>query len=405
MMKKVVDIFDISYEGSGVAKLDGQVVFVPKTLPQERVEVEIEKQKASFATAKVVKLLKKSEKRCDAVCPYFDVCGGCAFQHCTQQYEQELKTNILKRELKKVGYAGKVNFVGSSKRFSYRNKIKFEVKDGKLGYFKNKSHDFFEVKFCPIADIEINHVLPAIEKFLDYAKPDGLKNVYVKVFEGKIGICFLFPKNAQKVPKNINFSAFFEGFSVFYAFGQVLESNHTQLVKVFGKGNFPMDSFNQVNDEIAKKLYEHVVSATTGARVVNAYAGQGLLTSQIAQKADFVYGIEIQKSAHQQALKNAPSNVCNICGAVENELEKVLQADKDVDTIVLDPSREGCRVAVLSSILQAGLRKVVYVSCNFATLVRDLGVLCENYAIENVTIFDMFACTNDMETVVCLEKH
>ena len=133
MEKKIVDIFDISYEGAGVGKDSGKVIFVPKTLPGDQVEVEIVKDTTGFSIGRACEIVKPSDDRIEPKCPHFDVCGGCAFQHCDYEHEAKIKQKILAKELGKIGYDGDINFVKSDKRFGYRNKIKLEVEDGNLG--------------------------------------------------------------------------------------------------------------------------------------------------------------------------------------------------------------------------------------------------------------------------------
>ncbi len=201
----IVDIFDVSYEGAGVGKLDGQIVFVPKTLPGERVEVEIEKRTSKFLTAVAKNIIVPSPQRIKPACPHFDVCGGCDFQHCKEEYERALKRQILQKELKKVGFDGDVQFHPSNNRLHYRNKIKFEVCGDKLGYFKAKSHNFFEVDQCPIADEKISAAFLKIKEFVAENHFESLKNVYIKIVDETTYVCFLFEKNAPKMQKNVKF--------------------------------------------------------------------------------------------------------------------------------------------------------------------------------------------------------
>lgn len=422
MENKIVDIYDVSYEGSGVGKLDGQVVFVPKTLKDEKVEVSIVKNNKSFLLAKLCKVLSPSKERIEPMCPYFEKCGGCDFQHCNYQHEQDLKTEILRKEMAKVGYSGEISYQPSESRFSYRNKIKLEFFNGKLGYFKSKSHSFFEVEYCPIATELINKTIPVVKRFIASNDCFGLKSVYFKQLQKKLSICFLFDKkmikNAQKMTKNLKNVEIFGDFSIYYAFGEILESDLTKIFCV-KQGNdlkqiydeivfeFDVSSFNQVNDEIAEKLYDYVACNVDGKRVVNAYSGQGLLTYILSRNAKFVYGIEYQKSAHMSAEKMKEQlqeyKIENVCGRVEDEIPKIFRRDK-IDCVVLDPSREGCERSVLSEINQSVVEKIVYVSCNFSTLVRDLKILKDFYDIVSVKIFDMFPCTANMETVVILGR-
>jgi 23S rRNA (uracil1939-C5)-methyltransferase len=417
-MSNIVDIYDISYEGAGVGRIDGQVVFVPKALKNEKVAVEITKQNANFLVGKLERVIVASERRIEPNCKYFAECGGCDFQQCDYLLEQEIKVNILKKELSKVGYDGEITLVPSERRFGYRNKIKLEIKDGKLGYFKAKSREFLEIGSCAIATQKINDCFDKIESFIEKNNFSGLKSVYIKQVGSSIGICFLFEKKCRFSPKKVKNLDFFEGKLVFFAFGDVLESNSTKIFKVYGSGKLTksfngiqigvdISAFNQINDEIEGKLYEYIVQQCVGKRVINAYSGQGLLTYEIAKKAKFVYGIEYQISAHESAERlsalSEEYKIENICGRVEQCLGGVLLRDK-IDCIVLDPAREGCDKKVLDEILKSKIESVIYVSCNFSTLVRDLKVLCVDYAVETVKIFDMFACCAGFETVAIIKR-
>ncbi len=398
---KTLEIFDVSYEGAGVGKLDGQVVFVPKTLPGEEVEVEIVKNTNKFLLARAKNILKPAEGRITPACPYFDVCGGCDFQHCTEACERELKILILKNELKKVGFFGEVEFEKAASRLGYRNKIKFEVLGGKLGYFKSKSHDFFEVEFCPIASKKINDALPKIREFLKENRFENLKNVYIKENGKSVGVCFLFPKNAKNSTKNAKKLEILTNFDVFFGFGDILESDNTQIFCLSGDPNFDMRAFGQVNNFVAEKLYKTLCDLAAGQVVVNAYSGQGALTKLLAQKCKFVYGIEVQKSAHAKAEEIKSENMKNICGKVE---EKLGQVDKNASLIILDPARAGCEKSVLQEIINRKIDTVCYVSCNFSTLIRDIEILQENYTILSVKIFDMFPMTAGLETLVVMGR-
>ncbi len=462
-MSEIVDIFDMSYEGAGVGKIGGQVVFVPKTLPGEKVEVEIVRITKSFMIGKLLKVITPSEWRVEPNCQYFQVCGGCDFQHCERHLEQDIKTKILKQELAKIGFGGEISFVAGERRFLYRNKIKFEVKDGKLGYFKPKTHDFFEVKTCPIAEKEINLSIEKIKEFLKSNQNNlpNLKNVYIKRInngnidnEKMVAICFLFDKKSKKMMKNINNLYILSDFFVFFAFGDVLESNdviierqspkqidsefNDKLEKFYYENKrktnntfhdvnetkslvekiddfeveVDISAFKQINDEVAKMLYDYICKNTAGKKVINAYSGQGVLTYLISKTANMVYGIELQKQAHNsaeklKALVEASCTKCgsieNICGRVEDEIGKIIKSDR-IDCVVLDPARDGCKKEVMMAICESNIGGVIYVSCNFSTLVRDLKLLQNYYDIETVKIFDMFPCTMNLETVVMLKR-
>jgi len=417
MDKNLIDIFDISYEGAGVGKIDSKIVFVPKSLVGEQVKAEIIKTNNSFSVGKLLEVCCSSKKRIKPFCPYFEICGGCDFQHCSYEHEQFLKVTILKREISKVFECEDIQIFASPKRFFYRNKIKLEVKDDEVGYLKAKSHIFFPIQKCPIASEQINNCIDKLRLFLKQVKFKGLKSVYLKEVDGNVSICFLFNKTQQKQNSHLDFSIL-EGFSVFFCFGDVLESNETKIIHVYGKLKtnkifknllLPVEvsAFNQINDDVATALYEYVCDLMKNKRVVNAYSGQGLLTLLLSKESKFVYGIEFLKNAHESAEKLMQNEkdykTQNICGKVEECLGQILQRDK-IDAIVLDPSREGCKPEVLQQIVESKIESVVYIACNFASLVRDLRILKENYDLINVCVFDMFPCTANMETVAILKN-
>lgn len=415
MNKDKVKIFDVSYEGAGVGRLNGKVAFVPKTLPAEEVLIEVEKETSSFVIGRAIEILKESEDRVVSACPYFDICGGCDFLHTTYQNEQILKTQILKKELAKIGFVGNVEFTPSQTRFGYRNKLKIEVQHGKLGYFKPKTHQFFEIETCPIADEKILQAMEKVGLFLKANRFEKLKNVYIRKVEDVIAICLLFDKNAKKMQKNPENLQFLDDFLLFFAYGEILESDKTQIFKIAGDGklckkigdacmDFDMRAFCQVNDAVAEKLYNFVCEKCKNQSVINAYSGQGQLTYLLAKDAEKVVGIELQETAHEtaQLLTAKQPNVQNFCGKVENVLPEILL--EKYNLIILDPARAGCDKKVMQAICESELKTVIYISCNFATLVRDLGLLVPKYAIKTVKIFDMFACTANMETAVILER-
>ena len=408
-------IFDVSYEGAGVGQVDGKIVFVPKTLPGEEVEFSPVKQTNSFAVGKVEKISTISPHRTESVCPYFDECGGCDFLHCDYEYEKELKTKILADELKKVGFHGKIEYQPNDKRLCYRNKIKFEIRENKLGFFKAKSNEFLEIKKCFLASEKIENAANLVREFLQKFGMKHAKSVYIKEFDENVAICFLFDKNIKNWQKNAKNLRFFGNFSVFFAFGKILESDKTQIVCAHNPQNLcksfmgvkagsSISAFNQINDFVAEKLYNFVLEKAKGKRVVNAYSGQGLLSYLLSKECKFVYGIEYQKSAHESAENLIDAqNVKNICGKVEEELSQILLADK-ISLIILDPAREGCDKAVLGSIISGKIPEIFYISCNFSSLTRDIAFLSDFYEIESVKIFDMFPCTANMETACILRR-
>ena len=404
-MKVKIKILDISYNGSGVGKeKSGKTIFVPKVDVGEEAEVEVLKTNKTFDEGKVLTLLNTSSHRIKPKCPYFENCGGCDFQHLTYEREKEIKLKIIKREFEKIGVKENIEFVDSKKRFNYRNKITLKHQNGKLGFNEASSHNFVEISFCPLADERINKAIGEVLEFLKTKHFSFLKSVSFLLSESDVLITFLFTKREKLVLNEA-----LKAYSVFLAVGEVLEK--ARITKVFGKEcfykvcgvSFPLfpTSFLQVNTLVSEKLYQFVQHNVRDTRVVNAYSGQGVLSVILAEKNEFVFGIEYQKSSHEIAEKIKTKNMINFCGKVEDVLPKL--TDK-VEAIVLDPARAGCKKEVLEAISKSSIAKIVYISCNFATLMRDLSFLLKDFKIENATIFDMFPQTANLETCVILTK-
>ena len=404
-MKVKIKILDISYNGKGVGKEEGgKTIFVPKVDVGEEVEVEVSKTNKTFDEGKVLTLLKTSSNRIKPKCPYFEKCGGCDFQHLTYEREKEIKIKIIKREFEKIGVKENIEFVDSEKRFNYRNKITLKHQNGKLGFNEASSHNFVEISFCPLADERINNAIGEVLEFLKTKHFSFLKSVSFLLSESDVLITFLFTQREKLVLNEV-----LKAYSVFFAVGEVLEK--ARITKVFGKEcfykvcgvSFPLfpTSFLQVNTLVSEKLYQFVQHNVCDTRVVNAYSGQGVLSVILAEKNEFVFGIEYQKSSHEIVEKIKTKNMINFCGKVEDVLPKLTNK---VDAIVLDPARAGCKKEVLEAISKSSIAKIVYISCNFATLMRDLSLLLKDFKTEKISIFDMFPLTANLETCVILTK-
>ena len=196
------------------------------------------------------------------------------------------------------------------------------------------------------------------------------------------------------------------------AVGDILESNKTKIYKEYNKtiakyeilGEvFDVDAkaFLQVNKCVTEKLYKYVIENVDGKVVINAYSGQGLLSRLLAKKAQKVIGIEVQSSAHRSAEMIKTDNMQNFNAKVEDIIYSI---SKGVDGIVLDPAREGCNAKVLEEITKSNIKNIIYISCNFSTLTRDLKLLTKFYKILKIKCFDMFSRTANIETCVVLEK-
>lgn len=392
-MKNIeLEIVDYGYDGEGVAKQDGKVFFVPKSIIGEKVKVDIVKQNAKFCHCKVTEVLKKSTERQSPPCPYFDKCGGCNFQHISYEKELEIKKNRLLKEFGKICDLSDIEIAVGAREYGYRNKVRFKVCDRKLGFFEEKSNNFLEVKKCLLLCEEMNIMIEKINTFLSQSK-HKFDEVVLHNVGGNILVDFHTKENVKEEEVNKHFPFAFVNHK-----GQAIESEEFGL-----KYCFLGDMFRQVNEDVASKIYSEASEIAKGKVIVNAFSGAGVLSGILAKKASKVYGIELNKSASKSAEelkeKNNIFNLINICGYVEKELDKI---EEKVDCIVLDPPRAGCDKAVLEYILTKEIPLVIYVSCNPATIVRDLSILKSKFEIKTVKAFDMFPRTANIETMAVL---
>lgn len=421
-----LDIEDFGASGEGVARLDGKVYFVPFTLKDEKVEAKILKDGKSFSKCELHKILIKSKYRVNPKCKYFGICGGCNFQHIDRQIELQIKEKNIENALRKyANHKEKVlPIIYDCNEYSYRNKLTVFCKSLNnefiFGMYKEKTHTFIEIKKCEIVKEEINSSLMNIKKFVNenfgIFKNADLKSIMFRVLGKNVQVVFLVShwktcelKGLDKIQKIV-------------ASLYVCENCNNQLLtgrlfKIYGELNMQYKmldvnalmhpfSFMQVNDGVASLLYNYVLKLVEGKVVVNAYSGAGLLSMLLSKKAKTVIGIDISKEATQNANNlieyNSIFNVQNICGDCEKILKFVIE-ENNADVLILDPPRKGVSEKNIIEVNKSNVKKIVYISCNFATLSRDL-LLLDNYNILTITPFDMFPNTANVETVVEMER-
>lgn len=433
-----LDIVDIGNNGEGIAKKDNLVIFIPFALLNENVETLILKVNKNIAFGKILKINKPSELRINAPCPYFMKCGGCDLQHIKYSEQLKFKTNTVKTALHK--YAD-IDFpvddcFSTNKIFNYRNKMQYPCSNGKIGMYAPNSHRLIDIEYCALS-MPLCH--KAYTVFRDFCKQSNssmyneethtgiIRNVLFREIDSCVAICVIINNNTLpnsnlliellKKEFNENFSLFINinkqhtnvilSNKTICLYGQNYLSTYDFNVKYYISPN----SFLQVNREIQNEIYSRVLKEiTNNSTVINTYSGAGLLTAIIAKKAKFVYGIEIidvaTKNANELITENNIHNVKNITGDCSAELPKIINNVKIDDTIVvLDPPRKGCSLEVVKALNESEPNKIIYISCNPATLARDLKLLKNKYSIKSISPFDMFPQTKHIETLVCLEKN
>lgn len=441
-------------QGEGVAKEGDCTVFVPYLLPGERASVKILKVKGNIAYGKIEELITPAEERVRPQCPVFYRCGGCQLQHVRYRDQLKFKTNLVRDTLKKIGgiTAPVQSCERSEREYGYRNKLSLPVGrvngENVVGFYAERSHRIVPTDVCPIHPAWSAKLIAALKNFMEKCGLDGydelthrghVRHLVVRELRKKYIVTLVV---TDPVINGIDYFVYLLG-EIFPEFSLFLNVNKKDTNVIFGeefhlvKGK-PLyecsdsgisfeagpNTFVQVNDGVRGKLYEKVVELVKEGPVIDCYSGGGLLTALLAKRYGRAYGIEVVPEASACANELAKKNdlevaMFNICGRVEEELKAVLEKEGDA-SVVLDPPRAGVERSVLKELLAHEVRRIVMVSCNPATLARDLGILTgtlvetelgelrktENphtmYEIELIQPYDMFCQTRHVETLVQL---
>ena len=432
--KYIVKIEDFGSNGEGIAKIDGFTVFVPFAIVGEEVEIVIILIKSTFAIGKVLNIIKSSPNRVEPKCPYFKKCGGCQLQHMNYLLQLDYKRNFVQNCMNKYysNDANVENCVPSVNVYNYRNKFAFPVQkiDGKIcvGMYRINSHDFIKIDDCAIQTDCKN----AIDAFVDWAneynvevynesEKQGVRHIIARIYNNDLLFVVVSTKKMQKFDKL--YEKLSKNYNIVGLINNINTKNNNVIIGdkdyvVYGENklsicengiNYTINShsFMQVNNEIKTKLYDAILNnIQKDDIVIDAYSGAGVLSAMMAKKCQKVYGIEIVKEAVDDAnmLKrnNNLRNLENLCADCAVAVPEIVNKS-NANVIVLDPPRKGCDKNVAQTVNNSGANKIIYVSCNPATLARDLNYL-NNYEIVCVTPYDMFPQTANVETLVILNK-
>ena len=437
-------ITDYTSEGQGVAHIEGCAVFIPNAIAGERVTVRIEKAQKTWAAGKIVEILEKSPHRVNRECPVAKLCGGCDFWHMDYDAESWLKAERVKNCLNRMGSENleQVPILAAPTCYGYRNKAQYpvSVKKGRAiaGFFKAGTHEVIENKRCLILPQESDDVKDAVIDYVNqyrvmpYNEVEHkglLRHIYVRrgAVSGQVLVCLVI--NGKKIPRP---EALIERLKKIPGFTTLVLSLNTrkgnailgdEFVTLYGPGyiedtlcglNFRLSprSFYQVNHHQAQRLYEAAITQaeiTKEDTVLDLYCGVGTITLAMAKAAGKVIGIEVIPQAVEDAKDNAKRNgienaefFCGDAGQAALELEKQgIQAD----VVVVDPPRKGLNADTIEALARFAPRRIVYVSCDPATLARDVALLKERgYVLKNALAADLFPRCSHVESIVTLSK-
>ena len=463
----IITIQDLSVNGEGIGRTgEGTVLFVKDTVPGDVVRVRVMKMKKTYGYARMMELITPSADRVEPMCPIAGPCGGCQLQAMSYGRQLRFKEEKVKNNLERIGGFEELPMepiLGMDQPYRYRNKAQYPVgrnKDGKLiaGFFAGRTHSIIENRDCLLGSAENQMILDCIlahmercgiEPYDEQSHTGLVRHILIRTgyFTGEILVCMIL--NGSRIPQEEALSDALFAIPGMHSFSinenkrrtNVILGDKERIVRGPGYitdriGNLTFrisaKSFFQVNPQQTERMYGLALeyAGLTGQEVVwDLYCGAGTISLFLAQKAKHVYGVEIVPEAIEDAKENARineiGNVTFFTGKAEEivpefyrdshiadhpgqncEFAKITSADRNrPDVIVVDPPRKGLDASLIDVMAAASPKRIVYVSCDSATLARDLRLLCDRgYRVERVRPVDNFCQTVHVETV-CLLTH
>ena len=446
----LLSIEKLIYGGDGLARtaagadgrsldgrpLDGRslTVFVPFVLPGERVEVEIRQEKPGFARGSVAQLIEASHDRVEARCPYFRQCGGCHYQHVAYPRQLELKGAILRETLQRIAKIELQSEIRlhASPPWNYRNRTRLQVRTAEfaLGYFRFGSHEFLSVRKCPISSSLINRVMARLLELGGLNCPAAVEEMELFAdAEDEHLLAWAFCGHeadtrdllrwaeaiAREMPEII-------GVTFFSSRRRVREDEMPDLKVLTQSGaaairyrtknheyQVSAGAFFQVNRHLIDELISVVTGDVRGELALDLYAGVGLFSAVLAGNFHHIFNVEASQTAHADCVQNVPANVKAVVARTEDYLRSEYLKSRRMrtrpDLVVLDPPRSGAGKGVIRALAELAVRRIRYVSCDPATLARDIApLLAAGYHIEETHLFDLFPETFHIETVMLLAR-
>lgn len=437
-------IIDYTSEGQGIAKIEGCVVFVPNAIVGEVCRIRIEKVAKTWAAGKIVEILERSPHRINRACPVAKLCGGCAFHHMDYEEETRMKANRVLTCLNRIGKENLtyLPILAAPTCEAYRNKAQYPVssKKGKAfaGFFRQGTHTVIENQRCSILPAESDAVKDIVIDYVnqykimpyDETQHKGLlRHIYVRrgAVSGQILVCLVL--NGRRLPKQevlIGRLQKVPGFTTLVVSVNTKAGNAVlgeEFITLYGPGyiedtlcglTFRLSprSFYQVNHHQAEQLYAAAISRAEISKndtVLDLYCGVGTITLAMAKAAGKVIGVEVipqaVEDARDNAVRNGIENVEFFCADAGQAALELEQKGVHADVVVVDPPRKGLNSDTIEALARFSPRRIVYVSCDPATLARDVALLkARGYHLADALAVDLFPRCAHVESIVCLVK-
>ncbi|WDF25199.1 23S rRNA (uracil(1939)-C(5))-methyltransferase RlmD [Fusobacterium nucleatum] len=451
-MLKISDIIQIKIDkivfgGEGLGYYNGFAVFVPMSIPEDELEIQIISVKKTYARGLIKNIIKASPERIDSHKFTFEDLYGCDFVMLKYESQLKYKKLMVEEVMRKIAGFSDIEIsdvLASEDIYNYRNKIiePFSVYANKIitGFFRRKSHEVFEVDENILNSKLGNRIIKELKEILNKNKISVyneithkglLRNVMIRTNSNNEAMVVLII-NSNKITENIKKLLFKLRENIEEIKSIYISLNSKKTNTVIGENNvfiygeesikeningiefhISPTSFFQINVKQAKRLYDIAISFfdnIDNKYIVDAYSGTGTIGMIMAKKAKKVYAIEIVKSASEDgektAKENGIENIEFLNGAVEKELVKLINANKRIDTIIFDPPRKGLDASIIDTVAELNLKEVVYISCNPSTFARDVKLFSEKgYILKKLQAVDMFPQTSHIECVGLMSQN
>ena len=437
-------IEDYTSEGQGVAKIEGCAVFIPNAIAGELCRIRIEKAQKTWASGKIVEILEKSPHRCNRACPVAKLCGGCDFHHMDYEEESRLKAHRVLSCLNRIGGENltEMPILAAPTTEGYRNKAQYPVASHKnkafAGFFRAGTHQVVENKRCLILPEEADEVKNAVIDYVNQfritvyneeTQKGLLRHIYVRRGNVSKQVLVCLVVNGRKLPHVEELLARLKkipGFATLVLSVNTKAGNAVlgdEFITLYGPGwiedtlcglTFRLSprSFYQVNHDQAERLYRAAIEQaeiTKEDTVLDLYCGVGTITLAMASAAGKVIGVEVIPQAVEDARENAKRNGIEnaefFCGDAGEAALSLEARGVKADVVVVDPPRKGLNADTIEALARFAPRRIVYVSCDPATLARDVALLKERgYKLKNAMACDLFPRCAHVESIVCLIK-
>lgn len=413
--------------GEGIAEVEGLPVFIPYAIEGETVEFKILKVLKTHAFGKVLKIIEKSPERQDVPCPVFNRCGGCNMLHISYEKQLKIKHDQVVGCIKKYANADiKVHdVIGSEENLFYRNKAQYPIKDGLCGFYASRSHDIINMDKCYMQNPLDEEIIKTVKEYV-FMTNAKIKNIYTRY--GKNEAMVVLVSEKKSIPKSEILVENLRKISDKIV-SVILNINPEKTNVILGKENVVLwgkdkintnignikfeispNSFFQINPKQTEVLYQKakdIANFKKTDNIADLYCGIGSIGLFMADSVNSVTGVEIVPDAVKDAEKNKNLNNIKNAEFYQGEAENIMPElikEKHFDAVIIDPPRKGCDEKLIDCLNELKVPKIIYISCNPATLARDIKLLSKSYTAKEIYPVDMFPNTVHVESVVLLER-